>query len=137
MKKGNGRITPLALALLAAAAAAACATPDGGVRPRATRETEAAREVVVRTKVDGRSVVVTPDPAYVRVGQTVVFASCCETLRVTWKEPVRGIPEPRCEGGECTLVAPEVKERTEVLYEVSGRCGPDEFRLDPMLIFIR
>ena len=55
-----------------------------------------------------------------RAGQKLVFDSCGESLKITWKTPVAGIPEPRCEGGECTLVAPRVNERTEVLYDVSG-----------------
>jgi len=137
MRMRNERVAALSLALLAAAAAA-CATPDARVRSREEKGPETAREVVVRTRVDARGgVVVTPDPAWVRAGQRVVFDSCCEELKVSWKKPVRGIPEPRCEGGECVLVAPDVKERTEVLYEVAGRCGGKEFRLDPMLIFIR
>lgn len=134
MRTRSTRLAPLSLAL--ALAAAACATP-GRVRPSGETAPDAAREVVVRTQVDARGVVVTPDPAYVRTGQKLVFDTCCEALRITWKKPVPGIPEPRCEGGECVLVAPPVKERTEVLYEVAGRCGGNDFRLDPMLIFIR
>lgn len=128
----------LVLAFTAVAAAAACATTPAPERARETKEPMVAREVVVRTKVDARGgVVVTPDPAYVRAGQTIVFDTCCEKLRITWKKPVPGIPEPRCEGGECTLVAPPVKEPTEVFYDVSGSCGGKEFRLDPRLIFTR
>jgi len=132
------RRTRNALALAFAAAAAACATAPAPERVRDTKEPAAAREVVVRTKVDARGgVVVTPDPAYVRAGQKLVIDTCCEALRITWKKPVPGIPEPRCEGGECTLVAPPVREPTEVFYDVSGTCGGKEFHLDPRLIFTR
>ena len=128
----------LAVAVAVVGAAAACATTPAPDREREAKEPQVAREVVVRTKVDARGgVVVTPDPAFVRTGQKVVFDTCCEALRITWKKPVRGIPEPRCEGGECTLVAPPVKEPTEVFYDVSGTCGGKEFRLDPRLIFTR
>ena len=128
----------LALAVTVAAAAAGCATAPAPESEREAKAPRVAREVVVRTQVDARGgVVVTPDPAFVRTGQKVVFDTCCEALRITWKKPVRGIPEPRCEGGECTLVAPPVKEPTEVFYDVSGKCGGKEFRLDPRLIFTR
>ena len=138
MKDRHPRTAPLALALLAAAATAACATPGSPDRPRGENEAPVAREVLVRTKVDASGgIVITPDPAIVRAGQKLVFDSCCESLKITWKTPVAGIPEPRCEGGECTLVAPRVNERTEVLYDVSGKCGGREFHVDPRLIFTR
>ena len=128
----------LALAVTVAAAIAGCATAPAPESEREAKAPRVAREVVVRTQVDARGgVVVTPDPAFVRTGQKLVFDTCCEALRITWKKPVRGIPEPRCEGGECTLVAPPVKEPTEVFYDVSGTCGGKEFRLDPRLIFTR
>ena len=128
----------LALAVTVAAAIAGCATAPAPESEREAKAPRVAREVVVRTQVDARGgVVVTPDPAFVRTGQKLVFDTCCEALRITWKKPVRGIPEPRCEGGECTLVAPPVKEPTEVFYDVSGKCGGKEFRLDPRLIFTR
>ncbi|MCL4807174.1 MAG: hypothetical protein KJ062_05180 [Thermoanaerobaculia bacterium] len=138
MRDRHVRTAPLALALLAAAATAACATPDSPARPRTESEPPVAREVLVRTKVDASgAVVITPDPAIVRAGQKLVFDSCCESLKITWKTRVAGIPEPRCEGGECTLVAPRVNERTEVFYDVSGKCGGREFHVDPRLIFTR
>ena len=142
MTDRNARIAPLtrtlALAILAAASTAACAASGAAAGSRTEKPPEMAREVVVRTKVDARGVVtITPDPAIVRTGQRLVIDSCCEALKVTWKKPVPGIPEPRCEGGECSLVAPAVKERTEVLYTVSGSCGAKAFEVDPRLIFIR
>ena len=128
----------LVLAFTVLTAAAACATSPAPERPREAKEPGVAREVVVRTKVeDGGRVLVTPDPVWVRAGQRLVFDTCCEALRITWKKPVKGIPEPRCAGGECTLVAPPVNEPTEVLYDVSGKCGGKEFRLDPRIIFTR
>ena len=142
MRDQNARIArlsrTLALAFLAAASTAACAASGAAAGSRAEKSPEVAREVVVRTKVDARGVVtITPDPAFVRTGQRLVIDSCCETLRITWKKPAAGIPEPRCEGGECSLVAPAVKERTEVFYAVSGSCGGKAFEVDPRLIFSR
>jgi hypothetical protein len=143
MRDRNARIARLsrtmALAFLAAASTAACAASSGAAAgSRTEKPPEMAREVVVRTKVDARGVVtITPDPAIVRTGQRLVIDSCCEALKVTWKKPVPGIPEPRCEGGECSLVAPAVKERTEVFYAVSGSCGGKAFEVDPRFIFIR
>jgi hypothetical protein len=138
MRHRHLRTAPLALALLAAATTAACVTSGSPDRPRVENEPAVAREVLVRTKVDASGgVVITPDPAIVRAGQKLVFDSCCESLKITWKTQVAGIPEPRCAGGECTLVAPEVDAPTEVFYDVSGRCGGMEFHLDPRLIFTR
>ena len=138
MRDRHPRTAPLALALLAAATTAACATPGTATAPRGEEQPPVAREVLVRTKVDANGgVVITPDPAIVRAGQKLVFDSCCESLKITWKTRVAGIPEARCEGGECTLVAPQVKESTEVLYDVSGKCGGREFHVDPRLIFTR
>lgn len=138
MRIRNAHIAPLALAALAVAATAACATSPSTARVREEKEPLVAREVVVQTKVDARGgIVVTPDPAILRPGQKLVIAACCEELKVTWKKPVPGIPDPRCEGGECTLVAPPVKETTEVFYTVSGKCGDKPFELDPRLIFIK
>lgn len=138
MRDRHPRTAPLALAILAAAATAACATPGSPASPRRENEPPVAREILVRTKVDATGgVVITPDPAIVRAGQKLVFDSCCESLKITWKTQVPGIPEPRCEGGECTLVAPRVDAPTEVLYDVSGKCGGREFHIDPRLIFTR
>lgn len=142
MRNRNARIArlsrTLALAFLAAASTAACAASATAPGSRGEKPPEVAREVVVRTKVDARGVVtITPDPAIVRTGQRLVIDSCCEALKVSWKKPVAGIPEPRCEGGECSLVAPAVKERTEVFYAVSGSCGGKAFEVDPRFIFIR
>lgn len=138
MKHRYPRTAPLAFALFAAAAAAACATPGAPARPRSENEPPVAREVLVRTKVDANGgVVITPDPAIVRTGQKLVFDSCCERLKITWKKRVPGIPEPRCEGGECTLVGPEVEQPTEVFYAVSGSCDGRVFEVDPRLIFTR
>ena len=140
MKNENARIAflAMALALLAAASTVACAGSGVIARDRGERAPEMAREVVVRTKVDSRgAVTITPDPAVVRTGQKLVIDSCCEALRVTWKREVPGIPEPRCEGGECVLVAPEVQGPTEVFYAVSGSCNGKVFEVDPRFIFIR
>lgn len=138
MEVRNARIAPFALAALVIAATAACATSTSTAGVREEKEPLVAREVVVQTKVDARGgVVITPDPAILRKGQKLVIAACCEELNVTWKKPVPGIPDPRCEKGECTLIAPAVKETTEVFYTVSGKCGGMPFELDPRLIFIK
>lgn len=132
------RNAPLALALLAAVAAASCSTSGAPAPARGEKAADVAAEVVVRTRVDARgNVRVFPDPAVVRSGQRLVLDVCCEELNVRWKKPVAGIPEPRCEAGECSLVAPAVDKRTEVEYSVSGACNGKRFEVDPRLIFIR
>lgn len=138
MKDRNARYAPLALALLAAVATAACSTSGAPAPARGEKTADVAAEVVVRTKVDARgNVRVFPDPAVLRTGQRLVIDVCCEELNVRWKKPVQGIPEPRCESGECSLVAPDVQKRTEVEYSVSGSCNGRRFEVDPRLIFIR
>lgn len=137
MKSRNARIAPLALALLAAASTVPF-TASGAAASRGEKQPGMAREVVVRAKVDARgAVTITPDPAVVRTGQKLVVDTCCEALKIWWKKPAPGIPEPRCEGGECVLVAPAVKEPTTVEYAVSGSCNGKAFEVDPRLIFIR
>jgi len=134
MKDGPTRIALLALVT---AAAAACVTSGTKAGSRRENAPPLAQEVVVRTKIDARgAVAITPDPAIVRAGQKLVFDSCCETLRITWKRPVPRIPEPRCEGGECILVAPDVREPIEVAYAVSGTCSGRRFEVDPRLVFV-
>jgi hypothetical protein len=132
------RITPLALALLAAVSTSSCAASGAPVPARGEKAPDVAAEVVVLTKVDARgNVRVFPDPAVLRTGQRLVIGVCCEELSVRWKKPVQGIPEPRCEAGECVLVAPAVEKRTEVEYSVSGSCNGKRFEVDPRFIFIR
>lgn len=131
-------VAPLVLAFVAAASTAACTTSGTAVRATGEKGPEMAREVVVRARVDSRgAVTITPDPAYVRTGQKLVVDACCEALRISWKKPVQGIPEPRCEAGVCVLVAPEVREPVEVYYTVSGSCDGKAFEVDPRFIFTR
>lgn len=129
---------PLALVFLAAAATAACATADAPVREGRQKEPLVAREVVVQVKADGRGgAVVIPDRAIVRTGQKLVVAVCCEDLKITWKRPEPRIPEPACNGGECTLVGPVVNEPVTVDYNIFGACGGKEFKVDPRFIFTK
>ncbi len=138
MRDRHVRIAPLALVALASAVTAACATAETPARSSGQKEPLVAREVVVQVKADGRGgIVVTPDRAIVRTGQKLVIAVCCEELKITWKRPEPRVPEPACGGGECTLVGPEVKEPITVDYDIFGRCGGKEFKVDPRLIFIR
>ena len=137
MSERHARIAPLALLLLAAAATASCATSSSTARVSGEKQPLVAREVVVQVKVDGRGeVVITPDPTIVRTGQKLVISTCCEELKITWKRPVPEIPKPpRCEGGECTLVGPEVREPVTVDYAIFGTCGGKRFERDPRFIF--
>jgi hypothetical protein len=138
MRSRSTLVAPLALAFVAALSTASCVASGTPGPARGEKEPEVAAEVVVRTKVDARgNVHVFPDPAVVRAGQKLVIDACCEELSVRWKRPVHGIPEPRCEAGECTLVAPAVEKRTEVEYAVSGSCNGRRFEVDPRLIFTR
>jgi hypothetical protein len=134
-------IAPLVLVGLVAAATASCATSSSTsgstAGARGEKEPLVAREVVVRATVDANGgVIVTPDRAIVRSGQKLVLFACCEELRIAWKRPESRIPEPVCKGGECTLVGPAVKEPVTVDYDVFGKCGGKEFRVDPRLVFI-
>ena len=141
MRVRNAFIAPIALGVLAAATSVSCATSGStsGSTARTLGEKEplVAREVVVRATVDANGgVIVTPDRAIVRRGQKLVLFACCEELKITWKRPEPRIPEPVCKGGECTLVGPEVKEPVTVDYDIFGRCGGKEFKVDPRLVFI-
>lgn len=138
MRNRNARFAPLALALVAAASTSSCSASGAAAPARGEMVADVAAEVVVRTKVDDRgNVHVFPNPAVLRTGQRLVLDICCEELNVRWKKPVAGIPEPRCEAGECSLVAPAVEKRTEVDYAVSGSCNGRRFAVDPRLIFTR
>lgn len=138
MKNRNARLTALALALLAAVSTASCAASSSAAPARGEKSLDVAAEVVVLTKVDARgNVRVFPDPAVLKTGQRLVIGICCEELSVRWKRPVQGIPEPRCEAGECSLVAPAVEKRTEVEYSISGSCNGRRFEVDPRFIFTR
>ncbi len=138
MRIRNARIAPLALAALAIAATAACATSPSTARVREEKEPLVAREVVVRVMVEADgSVVITPDRAIVRSGQKLVIFTCCDPLSVHWKKAESRIPEPKCRGGECSLVGPEVNDPIEIDYFVTGKCGDKPFKLDPRLIFIK
>ena len=137
MRVRNAFIAPIALGVLAAATSASCATSGSIARTHGEKEPLVAREVVVRATVGANGgVIVTPDRAIVRSGQKLVLFSCCEELKITWKRPEPRIPEPVCKGGECTLVGPEVKEPVTVDYDIFGRCGGKEFKVDPRLVFI-
>ena len=137
MRNRNACIPFIALVVLASAATAACATAEAPARVSGQKEPPVAREVVVQVKADGRGGgVVTPDRAVVRTGQKLVIAVCCEELKITWKRPESRIPEPVCKGGECTLVGPVVKEPVTVDYNIFGKCGGKEFKVDPRLVFI-
>jgi hypothetical protein len=130
-------IAPIALLVLAAATSASCATSGSTARTHGEKEPLVAREVVVRATVDANGrVIVTPDRTIVRSGQKLVLFTCCEELKITWKRPDPRIPEPACKGGECTLVGPAVKEPVTVDYDIFGKCGGKEFRIDPRLVFI-